>query len=188
VSYEIGDGVLAATYHDDICALYSEVFSSKPFAWHPGDAEVQSKTLQQIGQRRDFAVVLAISDRLLIGFAYGHGLPVGHGWWQDFAYGLPSAVTDEWDGRTFALIDFAVAKSWRGRGIGRTILSKLLGSRTEERAVLSVQPSARQTRQTYRNWGWIEYGIKGPIQGVDPPYWSIMGIELRGRQNYSENG
>lgn len=43
-------------------------------------------------------------------------------------------ITRESDGRTFAIIDLAVARDYRRRGIGRALLQTLLEARPEQRA------------------------------------------------------
>lgn len=46
----------------------------------------------------------------------------------------------------------------RGRGLGRRLHDALLGSRDEERATLTVQPTAVDTKAIYEHWGWWQVG------------------------------
>jgi ribosomal protein S18 acetylase RimI-like enzyme len=71
---------------------------------------------------------------------------------------LSVQLTTEWPGRTFLLFDYAVAPAYRGRGIGRRLHDVLLGSRQEERATLTVQPTAIDTKRIYEHWGWRRIG------------------------------
>jgi ribosomal protein S18 acetylase RimI-like enzyme len=161
-------------YFDGICGLYAATFSLPPFVWTDGDAAHHRAMLAEARTSSTFDATVATAGQDVVGFAYGHRLPVNHGWWQDFAVTLPADVTAEWDGRTFALLDWAVAAKHRGSGIGRRSLDSLLARRREQRAILSVQPTAVDTQAIYRHLGWRKIGRKGPIRGVRPPYWDIF--------------
>lgn len=174
ISYETGASTIARQYHVPICRLYDAAFSVSPFAWRAGDSEEHSSVLTQIRQDETFGITVATVEGILVGFAYGHQLPVDHGWWNDFQHPLATEVTTEWPARTFALIDLAVAGQWRTKGIGKGILHRLLTTRKEERAVLSVQPTAVETQHIYQHLGWQKIGSKGPIAGINPPYWDIF--------------
>lgn len=170
---ELGARALAAEYFDQICFLYDAVFSASPFLWSAGDSDDHRGMLADLVTDGTFAVVVARAGADLVGFAYGHRLPVTHGWWRDFPDPLPQDFIAEWPGRTFTLTDFGVDGRYRGQGIGRRLHDTLLASRVEERAVLSVQPAALNTKQIYEHWGWRHVGRKGPLAGVQPPCWDI---------------
>lgn len=178
ISVQIGDGWLARRHATAICALYDRVFSAPPFAWSDGDAASHRLMLNEISTDATFGVALALDGPEIVGFAYGHRLPVSHGWWSGFPAELPEDLVAEREGRTFALIDVAVHESYRGRGIGGTLLTRLLVSRPEERALLSVQPAAVQAQRIYEHLGWQRIGVKGPLSGVHPEYWAIYLIDL----------
>jgi GNAT superfamily N-acetyltransferase len=178
IAIRLGDGALARQHGVNICRLYQAVFSATPFVWSDGDAESHQQMLTEMSSDRTFGVALAFDGTATVGFAYGHRLPVAHGWWRDFAVELPENFAAEWEGRTFALIDLAVAAGHRGRGVGGRLLRRLLGSRAEERAVLSVQPTALDTHRIYEHLGWQRIGQKGPIPGVSPAYWIIYALDL----------
>ncbi|MGY3203537.1 hypothetical protein ACVW19_004052 [Streptomyces sp. TE5632] len=57
-------------------------------------------------------------------------------------------------------------------------MEELLHDREEQRAVLSVRPTALATQSVYRHWRWREVGGKGPLAGVTPPYWDVHVREL----------
>lgn len=180
---EQGAGGLADKYFDQICALYDTVFSAPPFIWAPEDSEEHGRALSVLQQDSTFTVTVAREGQDLLGFAYGHRLPVTHGWWNGFPTALAEDFTAEWEGRTFTLTDFAVEKRFRGQGIGRQLHDTLLAGRREARAVLSVQPTALETRQIYEHWKWQYVGRKGPLEGVEPPYWDIYVRSLMPAQN-----
>lgn len=76
-------------------------------------------------------------------------------------------------GRTFAVVSLAgparTAWPWRGEAPD----GGALRDREEQRAVLSVQPTALATQSAYRLWGRRKVGRKGPLAGVTPPYRDI---------------
>lgn len=180
VRVEVAGGRLAAIHHGRICALYDSVFSAEPFVWSDSDSGEHDTLLRGLSQRDDFTIAVATAGTELVGFAYGHTLPVDHGWWKGLETPLASDFVSEWPGKTFALIDFAVVESWRGRGIGTTLLRDLLVSRHEERAVLSVQRTAEATRRIYLHLGWHVVGAKQftRADGAASPEWVIMARSL----------
>jgi GNAT superfamily N-acetyltransferase len=78
--------------------------------------------------------------------------------WQNFIEPVPEELSREWPGRTFILVDLAFDEAWRGQGLGRELTQKLLASRREQRAVLSVQPTATDTQAFYVHLGWRKVG------------------------------
>ncbi|MBW8485553.1 GNAT family N-acetyltransferase [Actinomadura parmotrematis] len=173
VRLRAGGRDLADEAFDAVCALHDEVFAEPPFAWGPDTAAGNVADLERLRGDPTFRLLLAEDAGRPVGYAYGHRLPVDHGWWGDFPEPLPPDLTAEWEGRTFALVSLALRAPWRGRGTGARIVRGLLAGRDEERAVLSVQPAATATQAFYRHLGWRPVGRKGPLAGVTPPYWDI---------------
>jgi ribosomal protein S18 acetylase RimI-like enzyme len=75
-------------------------------------------------------------------------------WWRQLTTPLPDEVTTEHPGRTFALVELAVRPSWRRQGIAATLHDLILEDRPEERATLTVPPTAAAAQQAFRTWGW----------------------------------
>jgi ribosomal protein S18 acetylase RimI-like enzyme len=75
-------------------------------------------------------------------------------WWKDLTTPLPDKVTAEHPGRTFALTDLLVRASWRRQGIGQALHDLILSNRREERATLTVLPTATAAQNAFQNWGW----------------------------------
>ena len=63
-------------------------------------------------------------------------------------------MTAEHPGRTFAVADLLVRASWRRQGIGAALHGLVLATRPEERATLTVAPSAAPAQHAFRAWGW----------------------------------
>lgn len=168
-----GDGETVREHFKPLSDLYVETFSQPPFLWPADGAHQHEKALTALIQDPTFQGVLAHNGEELVGFAYGHRLPADHGWWTGIDPPLPHEITAEQEGRTFALIDLAVSTSWRRRGIGRALISTLLRSRTEERTILTVQPSAVETQAFYLHLGWQHLGRKSPVADTQPLFWDL---------------
>ncbi|WP_051761428.1 GNAT family N-acetyltransferase [Microbispora rosea] len=180
---ESKSGALPLDWFSAICAIHDDVFLQPPFAWTSDTSRDNAEDLRQLAEDSTFGVVVARHGSELAGYAYGHRLPTDHGWWRAIPQPLPSEITDEWDGRTFTLTSLAVLPDQRGRGIGKQLINHLLGTRTEERAVLSVQPTALETQSIYRHLGWRQVGRNGPLPGVTPPRWDVYVLECLPRLN-----
>ncbi|WP_430789141.1 GNAT family N-acetyltransferase [Actinoplanes sp. G11-F43] len=101
---------------------------------------------------------MAVARPILVGFAYGFTLPATTQRWSKVTETLADETMREWPGRTFTLFDFAVLPTARGHRVGKTLHNKLLASRAEQRATLTVQPTATDTKAIYQNWGWRQIG------------------------------
>lgn len=159
----------AAALLDSICLLYDTVFSQPPFSWTDDESKHHRQSLTRLITNPTFALVSAEAADELVGFAYGVALKPGSPWWSGMTEPLANEMTVEWDGRTFAIIDLAVRADYRKRGIGRALLDTLLASRQEQRATLTVQPVATDTRAFYEHLGWRQVGtIEAPAGSVSP--------------------
>jgi ribosomal protein S18 acetylase RimI-like enzyme len=164
VQIQLGDAALARPLVDRICQLYDAVFSQPPFYWRPDEPELHRERLVSLLEDPTYGVAQAVADDELVGFGYGFTLPPDTARWSRLKEPLPPEVTREWPGRTFVLFDYAVAPDYRGQGIGKALHDQLLGGRTEERATLTVQPTAVDTKRMYEKWGWRMVGqmVGGP--------------------------
>jgi ribosomal protein S18 acetylase RimI-like enzyme len=155
---EVGNVELSNLLFDRICSLYYEVFSAPPFFWRDDESQLHRQRLTSLLDDPTFGFAVANADNELVGFAYGFRLPPDSKRWTRLTEPLPLQIAAEWPGRTFVLFDYAVRATYRGRGIGRALHDQLLGSRTEERATLTVQPTAADTKRIYERWGWRQIG------------------------------
>jgi GNAT superfamily N-acetyltransferase len=89
---------------------------------------------------------------------------------------LPEDVTEEYPGRTFALMELAVRAAWRRQGIGRDLHDLALETRREERATTLVPPEAAAARQAFQNWGWSRVARTREDSGVS----DVLLVKLRG--------
>jgi ribosomal protein S18 acetylase RimI-like enzyme len=164
---EIGSVALDRPLLDPICALYDSVFSVPPFFWREDESELHRQRLLRLLDDPTFGIAVARLGDDLVGFAYGFTVPPDTKRWSDLVEPADPELAAEWPGRTFLLFDYGVQTSRRGQGIGRKLHDGLLGSRDEERATLTVQPTAEDTKAIYEHWGWWQVGQVegGPMAG-----------------------
>jgi GNAT superfamily N-acetyltransferase len=173
----LGDPALARPFLDPICDLYDQVFSAPPFFWRDDESELHRERLIGLLEEPTFGIAVAWVGDELVGFAYGFGLPADTKRWSRLVAPVSSAqVTAEWPGRTFLLFDYAVEQAYRGQGIGRRLHDVLLGSRSEERATLTVQPTAAATKRIYEHWGWR---LVGQMEGGPTAAAPMFDVYLR---------
>lgn len=158
VRVDLGGHELVRPLIDPVCGLYDEVFSQPPFHWRADESELHRQRLEGLLSDPTFGAVVAHIGEELVGFAYGFTLSADTKRWSRLRGTVPPELIVEWPGRTFLLFDFAVRASMRGRGIGRAVHDRLLGSRSEERGTLTVQPTALDTKAIYEHWGWRKIG------------------------------
>jgi ribosomal protein S18 acetylase RimI-like enzyme len=154
VRLEVGTATLARPLLEPICTLYDEVFSAPPFFWREDESQLHRERLTSLLDDPSFGIAVAWVGDVLVGFAYGFTLAADTKRWMYLTEPLPTQEAVEWPGRTFVLFDYAVRAAYRGRGVGRALHDRLLGSRSEERATLTVQPTAVDTKRLYERWGW----------------------------------
>ena len=158
IRIELAKAERAQELIDDICRVYDLVFSAPPFHWREDESDLHRERLLRLLDDSTFGLATASVRDGLVGFAYGYTVPVDTQRWTRVLGDLDEAVTREWPGRTFLLFDYAVLPDYRGRGIGKALHDVLLSSRHEERATLTVQPAALQTKILYERWGWRMIG------------------------------
>jgi GNAT superfamily N-acetyltransferase len=179
VSVSLGNAASARQFSGSIYQLYYETFSKPPYEWPEGEAEQYQQRFGRMISDPTFGIAIAQLDAELVGFAYGYTLRPATKWWDGFITPVPDEITAERQGRTFALVDFAVAEPLRNKGIGRRLHDTLLRSRPEERATLAMETKATQARATYEHWGWQVVGrLRGPATDFSPEF-DIMVLPFR---------
>lgn len=178
VSIKIGGRADAERLFEPICILYDQVFSQPPFRWTDEESQHHRELFASLMNEPTFGIATAEASQQLVGFAYGYQLRPDTRWWQNFLEAVPDDIAREWPGRTFALIDLAVDETWRGQGLGRKLTDALLTGRTEQRATLSVQPTATDTQAFYVHLGWRKVGRKEMPPGIVSPFFDIYVAEI----------
>lgn len=145
------------SYRPRFIDLYREVYAEPPYFETEEHVTTYIERFADESARSGFALVVAETDTDLVGYAYGHSFPAGE-WWHEADH-EPVEVR----GRAkFAVIELAVRRSYRGRGVGTALMKNLLDGRPEELATLCSNPAA-PARQIYQRWGWR------PVARAYPP-------------------
>ncbi|RJL31476.1 N-acetyltransferase [Bailinhaonella thermotolerans] len=128
-----------------------------------------------------FSCWIALEDGARVGFAYGfHGAP-GQ-WWHDVVRrGLAEvggeAAAREWFADPFEIAEIHVLPEYQGRGLGRRLLHRLTGDRTERTALLSTHDRLSAARHLYRDLGFVDLLSDFEFPGGTESY-AIMGARL----------
>ncbi|MEV6275477.1 GNAT family N-acetyltransferase [Nocardia sp. NPDC051832] len=151
------DATAAARHTEALIELYTEVFADPPYNEGPDDVDRFRELLTTEFAEPGFALVRAVEGGELAGMAYGFNLAAGQ-WLPEAATPAPPGALEV---PKFSIMEFAVRRSHRGRGLGRAVLDELLRGRPEPLAVLSVDPTA-PADALYRAWGWRPAGHTNP--------------------------
>ena len=152
MTFRLLDGTQAAAHEDELRALHAEVYAEQPYG--QGDDGAFGRRFRVLRRQPGFVLAEARHGGYLVGYALGMPLRPSTSWWRHLTTPLPDEVTTEHPGRTFALVELAVRASWRRQGIAATLHDLILEDRPEERATLTVLPTATPAQQAFRKWGW----------------------------------
>jgi GNAT superfamily N-acetyltransferase len=153
MTFQLLDGQQAAAHAAELQALHAEVYADPPYR-RTDDGAVFADQFRVQRRQPGFVLAEARHGDYLVGYAAGMPLRPSTSWWKDLTTPLPDTITAEHPGRTFALTELLVRAPWRRQGIGQTLHDLVLGSRREERATLTVLPTATAAQNAFQNWGW----------------------------------
>jgi ribosomal protein S18 acetylase RimI-like enzyme len=158
MTFRLLDGAQAAGHEDELLALRAEACA--------GDAGPFTARFRVMRRQPGFVLAEARHGGYLVGYAFGMPLRPSTSWWRNLTSPLPDEVTTEHPGRTFALIELLVRASWRRQGIAATLHDLILENRPEERATLTVPPTATPAQHAFRTWGYRRVArTRGPEPG-----------------------
>lgn len=157
-------------YRPHFVDLYREVYAEPPYLETEERVAAYVQRFAEESSRPGFALVIAEIGTEVVGYAYGHAFSADE-WWPEADH-EPIATK----GRTkFAVIELAVRKPHRGKGIGAQLVTTLLDRRPEHLATLCSNPAA-PARQIYQRWGWQPVAIAYP---PDIPPMDVLVLRLR---------
>ncbi|WP_410570458.1 GNAT family N-acetyltransferase [Amycolatopsis sp. cmx-4-61] len=174
--YRAGDRAPQLT--PTLTAIYSSVYAEPPYFWGKEHAELFAERFAAQRRAPGFDLVIASVDGDVVGYAFGVTLQPDTPWWRTVTTPVDTDLVTERPGRTFALVELLVSRSWRRRGIATRLHDRLLDGRPEERATLTVLPEAEAAQHAYRAWGWRRVAQKSnPLPGA--PIFDVMIKPLR---------
>ncbi|MFE0763666.1 GNAT family N-acetyltransferase [Streptomyces smyrnaeus] len=180
VTYELHEGQQAAlALLDAFLPAYEEVYAEPPYNEGPRDIAEFIEHYRVHAGRAGFRIVLAREGSEVVGFTYGFLLPADTGWWASIDQPLPEDFVREDGHRTWVVIELAVRKPWRRRGVATGLHGKLLEGLDVERVTLTMrpEPEAAPAQAAYANWGYRKVGIAHPWD--EAPFYDAMVRELR---------
>lgn len=162
----------SADLRSTVGELYAEVYAEPPYNEGPAEVEDFTSGWSRTIAQRNFRLVVARQADEPIGFAFGFQHGTRTKWWDGALTPLPGEITAEYPGRTFAIIEIAVRRPYRQRGIGRLLHAHLTAGLSEERITLAVRPEAPAPQHAYRSWGYQTVGQVQPFPGG--PVYDVM--------------
>lgn len=162
---------------DLVLPVYAEVYAEPPYFEGPVEVEEFAGGWRSRVSAPGFRLALAQDEGRVVGFAFGHELRTDTRWWSG-ALGPLEVDTFEWPGRTFAVIELAVLRSHRRRGIAARLHRDLLDGVGAERVTLAVrpEPEVAPARAAYGKWGYRKVGQVRPREGL--PVYDVMVKDL----------
>nr|WBO75856.1 GNAT family N-acetyltransferase [Streptomyces sp. SBE_14.2] len=165
------DGAAATRAVGELRLIYAEVFAEPPHHETADDVAAAFLRFTTQAARPAFRAALArTGDGEPVGMAYGWPLPADTPWWDEFTEPVSEDMRREDGRRTFGLMELAVRRAWRGRGIARRLHESLLDGLEAERVMLNVDPENGAAAAAYTAWGYRAIGQARP---------AAAGAELR---------
>jgi len=172
ITFAVHRAGTASTQWRHVRNLYATIYAEPPYCEGAADVEDFASSWAGRLSQPSFRLVVAKHDDEPVGFAFGHQLGSRTRWWDGAREGIRAEVTVERPGRTFAMIELAVSRSHRCRGVGRELHAHVLAGLGEERVTLLVRPDVPAAQCAYRAWG---YQCVGSIQPFpDAPVYDAM--------------
>jgi ribosomal protein S18 acetylase RimI-like enzyme len=155
----------------------------------PPELVVQRREIMQSHlQRRGFVAVVARDDpttdsaaadsaaATLDGFGYGYLGQSGE-WWHDVVAGaLGRADARRWLRDAFEIAELHVRPERQGHGLGRQLLTRLLGVSPGRTVVLSTHDLESPARALYRSVGFVDL-VDGFVFPGSSEVYAVMGLE-----------
>lgn len=179
VTTELLAGSAAARAEDGFRLIYAEAFAEPPYGETEDDVSAAFRRFPAQVRRRTFRAASARTGTgEPVGMAYGHTLTADTVWWDELTEPVPEDVRREDGRRTFGLMELAVRRAWRGRGVARRLHETLLAGIAAERVLLNVHPGSAAASRAYRSWGYRKIGEARPGGGSAELH-DVMLLDLR---------
>ncbi len=157
---ELLDADQAGELTADILRMYRAAFSVAP--WNTLDISIagfETDIFPRHLRREGFALTAARSTAGdLVGFCYGYIGDHGQYWTDYVAARIHPSLEKAWLGGHFEVAELAVDENWRGKGLGRALLTTLLDSRGEDRIALQTLAKTSDAMSLYESLGFTAFG------------------------------
>ncbi len=179
ITYERFEGEEAVPQLDAFLAAYEEVYAEPPYNEGPSDVAQFIDHFQAHTRHAGMRLVLARDGDEVVGFTYGYLLPAASPWWANVQEDLPEDFVKEDGARTWVILELAVRKEWRRRGVAARLHDHLLAGLDVERVTLTVrpEPEAQAAQAAYAAWGYREVGRSHPWD--EAPFYTAMVLNSR---------
>ena len=136
-------------------------------------AEFWKRLVEIYAKTRDFDLVTAWFDDIVVGYAFGSPRD-NEDLWPDIHNAFPDM---EPHGPVYIFREFAVSPTFQRQHVGAKIHDELLRGRPEQVAHLLVRPDNVAAQAAYARWGWKMIGKIRPFD--DSPTFDALALDLR---------
>jgi ribosomal protein S18 acetylase RimI-like enzyme len=173
------DGPATAALSDRLVDVYRAAMGVPPF--HETEVETgwfAQELADELTEPGFRCWVASDNDGQVAGFAYGFPTPEipADGWYGSLREAVGPGASEQWLTGQFAVVWIAVHPERRGRGLGRSLLERLLAGAGTERAWLVTHDLDTPAQALYRSLGFRELG-RGPLGWHDAER-MVLGAEL----------
>ncbi|MBL1102698.1 GNAT family N-acetyltransferase [Streptomyces coffeae] len=168
ITVERLDGRAAARAENAIRLVYAEAFAEPPYEETADDIDAAFRRFPSQTRKGTFRATLArTEDGEPVGMAYGSLLGPDAEWWDKLTEPVSDDLRRETGHRTFGLMELAVRRPWRRRGMARRLHEALLDGIEAERVLLNVHPDSVAATTAYHAWGYRKVGEARPWAEAD---------------------
>ncbi|KPC62363.1 GNAT family N-acetyltransferase [Streptomyces chattanoogensis] len=164
----------------DLAARVDDALAVQALAFGLSDDEVAVRrhiVLRHLGCRGARALGATTPTGRLIGFVYGMPNDRAHWWSTVVEPYLRSAHLDHWLDDSFVITELHVHPAYQGRGIGRTLITRITDEAQEPRSILSAIDVESPARALYRSLGYRDIARRVLFPSAPTPY-AVMGAPL----------
>jgi ribosomal protein S18 acetylase RimI-like enzyme len=158
-----------------VSELYVEAFFGPPRNQNSTHLEHMTEAWPSRLSSPGFRLVVAEVEGKPIGCIYGHQLTSETKWWEAAVEPMAKEITQEYSGRTVAIIDLMVRTEWRRNGLAQALHAHFLAGRHEERATLLMDPANTPAMAAYTKWGYQSVGRIQPSSSF-PKFEAMMKV------------